>query len=327
MKRKRAEDDSEGEGEEDREGEAEDGEREPEDGKGEAEDDSEGEAEHGEGEAEDDESEAEVEEIGFRSGSSWSKRELKFFKFKVTEVNSFQDFFGEPPCTVFGNSWQEFLDLDMTSAHLVSSTKEISFRSRAIELLVKDIISATKTHKGHESCVDDLVKKLLEYFHYDRNGGSVRSRITIPLRMSHHKTEANPDHTVEDEATTVKMLVVEDKSSEVANDREHKGHHPEAQLLAELVAAVQENERLHKVHDLGDMSEQMVFPGIVFMGTLPTFYLVTMTKALAHCVRRGQRPTFVTESSLGELAVEGCGGGVVELHELKLHQLLQVTKP
>ncbi|EFJ20014.1 hypothetical protein SELMODRAFT_418720 [Selaginella moellendorffii] len=183
---------------------------------------------------------------------------------------------------------QEFLDLDLIDVYLSSSSAEISFRSRVVELLVKDIISANRAHRRRESCAIDVGKRLLEFLDYDRNGSSIRTRVTIPLQMLDGQKEVSSDLCVEDEVTMVKIMVAtEDKTSDEDITSDHLQDNPEAQLMAESIAAIQDNERLHELYDLHVPLEGIVFPGIVFVGTLPWFYLISMRKTLADCVKEG----------------------------------------
>jgi hypothetical protein len=113
--------------------------------------------------------------------------------------------------------------------------------------------------------------------------------------MSNRKTQAIPDMCIETFELSIKLVVQEDKSYNVGNDRHLMGHRPalkepEAQLMAKTIAAFQENVRIFKRLGKTDVPTCQLIPGIVMLGTCPTFYLTYMTQELSNCVKYGERP-------------------------------------
>ena len=81
-------------------------------------------------------------------------------------------------------------------------------------------------------------------------------------------------------------LVQEDKRFDNPKD-------PEPQVIAEAIAAFQENNRELEKQKRSSLSA-MVIPCITMVGTFPTFYLVPVTEELSWCVRTGSYPTELT---------------------------------
>ncbi|EFJ26042.1 hypothetical protein SELMODRAFT_413451 [Selaginella moellendorffii] len=230
-----------------------------------------------------------VRPIALQSGSDWDDGVLRSFNITVTKESSFRDFFGVDMPVEFSNpDVAELVSLDLQE-YTFGKLKLSSIRSRYVKTLVKRVFAVTRTHRHEESAVDDMSLTLLELFQYENDDTAVRSRTILDLFMSRGKTQALPDVVVERLDTAVKMLVQEDKSYENL-----KGHHPEAQLIAEAIAAYQENSRLYERLSMGEYPDQQIVPGIVMLGTCPTFYLIPVTKALAEAVRQGEEPSFDT---------------------------------
>jgi hypothetical protein len=155
---------------------------------------------------------------------------------------------------------------------------------------VKDIIAVTKTHRSEEYAVDDMAKSIFQVFEYDAGENAIRTRETIVLEMCNSRTQANPDVCIESTDMSIRLLVQEDKSYNVGNDR-YLASYPEAQLIAEAIAAFQENIRTFQRLGRYDTSpNKAVIPGIVMLGTCPTFYKIHVSDSLAECVRQGDEP-------------------------------------
>ncbi|KAJ7696627.1 hypothetical protein B0H14DRAFT_3529712 [Mycena olivaceomarginata] len=65
-----------------------------------------------------------------------------------------------------------------------------------------------------------------------------------------------------------------------------------AQLIAEAIAAYQVNQLTRTSSGLPRL-QSLVVPGILLVGTSPTFYTVPLTEELVRCVERGETPTIV----------------------------------
>jgi hypothetical protein len=68
---------------------------------------------------------------------------------------------------------------------------------------------------------------------------------------------------------------------------------PEPQVIAEAIAAFQENNRLR--FRMGSSAiNNMIIPCVSMVGTHPTFYLVTVTEELSKCVKEAIYPPETT---------------------------------
>jgi len=233
--------------------------------------------------------------IACKSGSDWTEEDLDFFRIRIEQIAGFEDFFGtDMPQLVLGSDVRGFLNCDLSDIIVQQRIDLSHISSRIAKTVIKDLIAVTKTHRFEESAVDDLSKSLFQLFEYDWGDRSIRTREILELDMSNRKTQAIPDICIETLDLSIKLVVQEDKSYNVGNDRHLMGHHPQAQLIAETVAAFQENVRIFKKLGRTDIPSRHTIPGIVMLGTCPTFYVTEITQDLSECIRRGQRPNFDT---------------------------------
>lgn len=120
---------------------------------------------------------------------------------------------------------------------------------------------------GEESAVDDFVAHLLYILGYDEPDRVIRQHKDIPFYICGHDSHAKTDVCVMDQTQGILLLVQEDK-------RHLERADPEAQLVAEAIAAFQTNNR-HLVNNMGQPTLQhATIPGISMVGTVPTFYKV-----------------------------------------------------
>lgn len=101
-----------------------------------------------------------------------------------------------------------------------------------------------------------------------------RSRYPIPLRDNQnvHRT------------TTILLILQQDRNQVSSED-------PEAQVVAEAIAAFQSNNRNRVQHGMNRMSISC----ITMMGTRPTFCIVPITEQLSAAVESGTYPDDVTQ--------------------------------
>ncbi|KAK0187513.1 hypothetical protein F5146DRAFT_1140929 [Armillaria mellea] len=131
-------------------------------------------------------------------------------------------------------------------------------------LLLKRLNLAVDITEGEESAVDDL---LLSY-------------------CVSWDVYAKTDVCLLDIESFVLLLVQEDKSHIKPMD-------PEAQLIAEAIAAFQENNKPRARLFLDPLPVQ-ILPGITMVGTFPAFYKIAVTSELDRCIRHGQYPATQT---------------------------------
>ena len=223
------------------------------------------------------------------AGSNWSNTELDFFRIKIVPEYDFNSFFLEDPPEVLSGNASVIVDLDLSRADILETIDWSSIGSKPITRFTKHVLAVTKTHKNEESAVDDLAKAIFELLDYDDNDLNIRTREELKLEMCNKDTFAKPDLCIETSTLTIKLLVQEDKSYQVATRV-----NPEAQVVAEAIAAFQENNRINEKLDINSRDNQLI-PCITMLGTCPTFYLFNVTKALSNAVKEGKRPQNVTE--------------------------------
>jgi hypothetical protein len=205
--------------------------------------------------------------IGCKSGSDWDDRDVTFFNIRIERITNFNEFFGEDLSYDFNSDVIEFLSHDLSSVIAQQSIDWSTVKSRFVRTVIKDLIGVHR-----ESAVDDLSKSIFQLFEYDSGDRSIRTREILDLDMANSRTQAIPDICIETLELSIKLIV---QSYNVGNDRQ--GHHPEAQLMAEAVAAFQENVKTYKRLGKSDIPKAQLIPGIVMLGTCPTFYLINMT--------------------------------------------------
>jgi hypothetical protein len=256
------------------------------------------------------------------SGSNWSNEELKFFKIDIENIKNFEDFFNEKPSDTFTNEIKEILDYDLSSVDVFENISWKSIKSKQLLRYIKDIQAVTKTHVNEESSVDDFAKTLLQLFDYDYADLSIRTREEIDLEMCGGKTSAKPDLCIEKSNYMIKLLVQEDKSYNVANDKNYKGENPEAQVIAEAIAAFQVNIKLKNRFDI-EIEKSQLIPCITMLGTYPTFYLINVTQELAECVKNGEEPNNITKVKKYKIPIHNPSIGDIMLsqkYKLKIFQ-------
>lgn len=226
-----------------------------------------------------------------KPGSEWNNNDLKYYNIRVHQETDYNIFFGKQMHdNLYNDDVSIFLSYDLSSVTFQQNIDWASIRPKSVMTVIKDMMAVTKTHRYEESAVDDLAKSVLQLFDYDDGDRSIRTREILDLDMANGKTQAIPDVCVETMELSIKLLVQEDKSYNVGNDRHLMGSNPEAQLIAEAVAAFQENTKIYCRLGKLDVPKYQLFPGIVMLGTCPTFYLIPVDEKLANYIRFGTKP-------------------------------------
>jgi hypothetical protein len=205
-----------------------------------------------------------------KSASDWAYSDLYAYNVAIRKLDA-PSFFGNVP------------------AILPPGTEE--FCAARDRRLVRDedafislrLLEMTAESAGtYESVVDDLAMALFRMIGYVSRVWTARSRMPIRLTVCGETRSAQTDLCLLDDQYVV-LLVQEDKRylSDVP---------PEPQLIAEAIAAFQQNNTLRK-YKLGtpELEEEMI-PGIIMVGAFPVFYKITVTRELANCVASGKFP-------------------------------------
>ena len=209
-----------------------------------------------------------------KSGGDWTYNELEAYNISVQEQAQ-PAFFGGPLPEYTGPAGffqQEDRDQTLDASSLA---------------LIKRLDLATKLKEGEESAVDDFAAELLRAMGYERHDTVVRTRKSLRLSMCGALVFAKTDVCLLQVDADILLIVQEDKTHISPTD-------PEAQLIAEAIAAFQEN-NTKRVNELFlEPLERQVIPGITMIGTFPRFYKITVTAELNRCVIFGQYPTTPT---------------------------------
>jgi hypothetical protein len=176
-------------------------------------------------------------------GSEWSEKELDFFKIKIKPEKNFIDFFEEknPDLEKFPEHIKEILNNDISSVDIFETIDWKTIKTKQAARFIKIVLAVTRTNTNVESAVDDLVRTIFEMFDYDEGDLLIRTREEIELEMCGSKTSAKPYICIETSKLTFKLLVQEDKSYQ---NSKSKTLNPEAQVIAEAIAAFQENNKI-----------------------------------------------------------------------------------
>jgi hypothetical protein len=205
-----------------------------------------------------------------KSGSDWTSNELVAYHIAVQEQEQAQ-FFGGP------------LPEQAGPVGFIEHEDRVQGLDAPSLSLIKRLDLAMKILEGEESAVDDFAAELLRVMGYEKDETVVRTRKSIRLHMCGEIVFAKTDVCLMDASSEILLLVQEDKTHINPSD-------PEAQLMAEAIAAFQEN-NTKRVNDLFlEPLEMQVIPGITMVGTFPRFYKIKVTADLDQCIRFGQYP-------------------------------------
>ncbi|KAF8466813.1 hypothetical protein DFH94DRAFT_780270 [Russula ochroleuca] len=206
-----------------------------------------------------------------KSGSDWGPNELLAYNIDI----QFQDaatFFDVNPLPQPAVPSEVLTRLDADDM-----TNDLNYRFvRYMDLAMDPVLA-------EESAVDDFAVSLLTMLGYAPRPRMTRTRVDIPITICGVQCHAKTDVCVVD-GHDILLLVQEDK--------ERKD--PEPQLIAEAIAAFQAN-NTRRTRVLGqDAIDVKVMPGITLVGSLPTFYKISVAKELAQAVALGHFPATPT---------------------------------
>jgi len=134
-----------------------------------------------------------------------------------------------------------------------------------------------------ETAVNDFVVRLFDMLGYTTRNLSLRTRKDIELVICGTPMSAKTDVCLLFERSEIVLVVQEDK-----RQLEERGD-PEAQLIAEAIAAFQSNNKELVLAGLPPIKQRLI-PGIVMNGTAPVFYKILVTRDLADAVMFGVFP-------------------------------------
>jgi hypothetical protein len=206
-----------------------------------------------------------------KSASDWMENDLLAYNINVRIVPE-KEFFGEKVQRLPEGLGKEFLEYEFGKDPLPDDSDK----------LLEYLDMASRALRGQESMVDDFAFKLLERTGFDKGSRLLRTRHNIPFIVSGEYRNAQTDVCIVSRRKHLLLLVQEDKRMTSAKD-------PEPQVIAEAIAAFQENNKIRKDYGLDPFNE-MKIPCITMVGTFPRFYLVPVTIELSNCVKTSQYP-------------------------------------
>jgi len=213
-----------------------------------------------------------------KSGSDWTSNELAAYNITVRRQSA-PDFFGYQPNTI-----PEYLDPEFVHSPVPPND---NIADVATFRILQYIDLATRANATQESAIDDVARELLRLLNFEEKGTLLRSRYAIPFLISGDTGRiAQTDLCLIQGSSTILLIIQEDKTGFSQKD-------PEAQVIAEAIAAFQHNNLSRDRAGL-DTVESMTIPAITMIGTRPIFYKIPVTQALSDAVARAQYPAFQT---------------------------------
>jgi hypothetical protein len=206
-----------------------------------------------------------------KSGSDWTFNELEAYRIAIQEQEQAQ-FFGGPLPEYAG------------PLGFVEHEDRVQGLDAPSLALIKRLGLATEIEEGGESVVADFAVELLRVMGYEMDHTIVRTRKNIRLLMCSEFVLATTDVCLMDVSSEILLLVQEDKMH-ISNTSD-----PEAQLIANAIAAFQANNAIRVNHLFLEPLEKQVIPGITMVGTFPIFYKIEVTADLDRSIRFGQYP-------------------------------------
>ncbi|KAF5326945.1 hypothetical protein D9619_004831 [Psilocybe cf. subviscida] len=219
----------------------------------------------------------------FPPGALWTARNLEAFNITITAEHDIQTFFGVSELPVPQNISPVIWNNVRAPDGLLSKTEKMFFAFMENALL-------TPIAQGSHAV--DFIRFMLRLLDYDDDPNRVlHSRKDIWFIVSGLKTFVKTDVAVIERfgrKLYYNLLVQENTCRYIT-----EGCDPEAQLVAQAVAAFHRNNRLLSQVCRPELDSQ-TFPGIIMTYTTPTFYLITVTKALSVAVEAGICPRETT---------------------------------
>jgi len=215
-----------------------------------------------------------------KPASEWTSNDLKAFNIIVQEQTT-EEFFGGPLPEYTGPpGFLQFEDC---------REDELRFSDVVSRLLFVRLDDAMGLVDGKpkEKVLADFTVEMLRTMGYESDMTWVCRQKETPLLMCGEMVLTSPDVCVVHDTDGVILVVQEDKSRFELMDVVTRT--PEAQLIADAIAAFQANNR-KRLEPL----PQALIAGILMDRTFPKFYKIEVTKELNQAVRLGLHPATTT---------------------------------
>ncbi len=216
-----------------------------------------------------------------KPASEWTSNDLKAFNIVVQEQPAEQFFEGPLPEHTEASGFVQFEDCpeDDLMFGVDMASRLLFVRLRTAMRLVDG--------KPEGKVLDDFIREVLRALGYETGETLAQSGKETPLLMCRKMVLTSPDISVVHETDGVILVIQEDESRFEFMDALTRT--PEAQLIADAIAAFQENNR-ERLEPL----PKALITGILMDRTFPKFYKIEVTEELNRAVRHGLRPATTT---------------------------------
>ncbi|KAK7695589.1 hypothetical protein QCA50_000225 [Cerrena zonata] len=212
-----------------------------------------------------------------KSGSDWTQTDLDAYHI---------EFFPEEPGVFFGINLA-FTPPLVDKELLATVDAQAMQKDRNVELI--NLLDLAMSPHGSKGAVSDFVVELFKVLGYVRRDRLACTRKNLALLICGELRQVETDVCLVDRSqNNILLLVKEDKRSE-----DRRPVDTRAQLVAEAVAAFAENNKNRMAAGLYCLTEQVI-PGIIMVGTSPTFFKIPVTKNLCTRIAHGTYPRNAT---------------------------------
>ncbi|KAH6912333.1 hypothetical protein BKA70DRAFT_1098691 [Coprinopsis sp. MPI-PUGE-AT-0042] len=244
-----------------------------------------------------------------KSGSDWTGAELLAYNISITPTSPAEFF------TSYADPSLDHLDPGILTS---ATTADPSLSDDAAGYL-RYLSLATRGEQ--EGAIVDFARATLEFLGFEERRTTVASRYNIPLYICGETRDAQTSACILYDPTTVLLVVVQDlRFFDVSNTN------AEAHVVAAAIAAFQFN-NTKRAASGKSILDAMTIPCITMLGTIPTFYLIPVTKELSDSVVTAEYPTSPTRvlkcvTVATRQALRSDGMADPEYRELALKRLL-----
>ncbi|KAI0299842.1 hypothetical protein BC826DRAFT_966837 [Russula brevipes] len=197
-------------------------------------------------------------------GNDWTRNDLASYNITVNQM---------APTTFFG--LQELPPPSVDQELL--AVADANDMQQALHAELINLLDLTMIPGSEESSAVDFSAKLFRVLGYDYWNRVARTRMSIDLFICGEKRHTKADN-------TILLLVQEDKRVFPGDPLD-----AQAQLVAGAVAAFNTNNASREAAGLPPLAEK-VMPGIVMVGTSPSFFKIPVTQTLASHIAHGTYP-------------------------------------
>ncbi|KAF9487956.1 hypothetical protein BDN71DRAFT_1403984 [Pleurotus eryngii] len=208
-----------------------------------------------------------------KSGSDWTLNDLDSYHISLNQLD---------PLTFFGV--QELPEASVDQ-ELLNNDDATTLQNDEHAQLLTYLDLAMIPDIG-ETAVDDFAVKLFNILGYTRRHRVARTRVDLPLFICGETRHAKTDVCIVDRSQNDILLLVQEEKRLMKLEP----FRAQAQLVAETVAAFNENNAQRQPAELPPLDEK-VMPGIVMVGTSPTFFKIPVTETLSTHIRYGTYPS------------------------------------